>query len=88
MKNIFASLTIIFIVLNPIEAKAVSPNSIIKFFQGFKKIFTKGVDEIPDLGKKIEDLKVGKNLEEVVIPPSNLDDAKNFSDEDISIYSN
>jgi|TARA_B100001741_G_scaffold266656_1_gene232532 hypothetical protein len=84
MKNIFASLTIIFIVLNPIEAKAVSPNSIIKFFQGFKKIFTKGVDEIPDLGKKIEDLKVGKNLEEVVIPPSNLDDAKNFSDEVLS----
>ena len=75
---------IISIVLNSFEAKAASPGSIMKLFQGFKKLFTKGVDEIPELGKKMEDLKAGKNPEEFVIPSSNLDDAKNFSDKVLS----
>ena len=84
MKNFFAGLIIISIVLNSFEAKAASPGSIMKLFQGFKKLFTKGVDEIPELGKKMEDLKAGKNPEEFVIPSSNLDDAKNFSDKVLS----
>ena len=59
MRRIFKILLIIFLVFISHEAQAVSPGGIIKAFKGIGKIFKKGADEVPDIGKKIEDLKGG-----------------------------
>ena len=59
MRRIFKILLIIFLVFISHEAKAISPGGIIKAFKGVGKIFKKGADEVPDIGKKIEDFKSG-----------------------------
>ena len=59
MKQTFKILLILFFISFPYEANAISPSPFIKAFKGLGKIFKKGADEVPDIGKKIEDLKGG-----------------------------
>ena len=59
MKKIVLFFVIIFLISSVNKANAISPGSIIKTFKGIGKFFKKGADEVPDIGKKIEDFKSG-----------------------------
>ena len=58
----------------PSEANAISGGGIVKLFKGIGKIFKKVADEVPDIGKTIEDLKGGS-----LKSSSKIDDAVNKS---------
>ena len=74
MQKILNILLILFLISIPFEANAISPGGIIKVFKGMGKVFKKGADELPDIGKKIEDLK-DSNLKS----SSKIDEAVNTS---------
>ena len=78
MKNIFGILTIISFILISNEANAVSPGPFVKGFKALGKFFKKGVDEVPDIGKKLEDLKSNKNIDEIYSSSSSVDNAKSY----------
>ena len=78
MKNIFGILTIISFILISNEANAVSPGPFVKGFKALGKFFKKGVDEVPDIGKKLEDLKSKKNIDEIYSSSSSVDNAKSY----------
>ncbi len=59
MKKIVLFFIIVFLISSVNKANAISPGSIIKTFKGIGKFFKKGADEVPDIGKKIEDFKSG-----------------------------
>ena len=59
MKKIVLFFVIIFLISSVNKANAISPGPIIKTFKGIGKFFKKGADEVPDIGKKIEDFKSG-----------------------------
>ena len=61
MKKIVLFFIIVFLISSVNKANAISPGPIIKTFKGIGKFFKKGADEVPDIGKKIEDLK-GENI--------------------------
>ena len=73
---------IFFIFLNT-EAYAISPGGIIKAFKGMGQLFKKGADELPDVGRKIEDLRSGdlkdiNKIDEKIVSPSTLEEASNI----------
>lgn len=51
---------------------AVPVSGILKSFKGIEKIFKKGSDELPDLSKKIDELKNSKNIDESNIESTNI----------------
>ena len=59
MKKIVLFFIIVFLISSVNKANAISPGPIIKTFKGIGKFFKKGADEVPDIGKKIEDFKSG-----------------------------
>ena len=59
MKKIVLFFIIVFLISSVNKANAISPGPIIKTFKGIGKFFKKGADEVPDIGKKIEDFKNG-----------------------------
>ena len=88
MRRIFKILLIIFLVFISHEAQAVSPGGIIKAFKGIGKIFKKGADEVPDIGKKIEDLKGGNiksssKIDETVL---NVDNSSSIKFEEGTLH--
>ena len=88
MIRIFKILLIIFLVFISHEAQAVSPGGIIKAFKGIGKIFKKGADEVPDIGKKIEDLKGGNiksssKIDETVL---NVDNSSSIKFEEGTLH--
>ena len=88
MRKIFKILLIIFLVFISHEAQAVSPGGIIKAFKGIGKIFKKGADEVPDIGKKIEDLKGGNiksssKIDETVL---NVDNSSSIKFEEGTLH--
>ena len=87
MKKTLKALLILFLISIPFEANAISPGGIIKVFKGMGKVFKKGADELPDIGKKIEDLKDGNlksssKIDEAVNTSSKID---NTSNDDVKI---
>lgn len=62
---------------------AVPVGGILKSFKGIEKIFKKGSDELPDLSKKIDELKNSKNIDESNIESTNiLNDVSNSQSSD------
>ena len=59
MKKNVLFFIIIFSISSVNKANAISPGPIIKTFKGIGKFFKKSADEVPDIGKKIEDFKSG-----------------------------
>ena len=80
MQNIFSALIIFLFILTPHKANAISPGPIIKGFKAIGNFFKKGVDEAPDIGKKLEELKTNKKIDEVLNPSSGVDDVRNMNE--------
>ena len=64
----------------PLEANAAGFGAITKFLKGIGKTFKKGADEMPDIGKTIEDFKgrntnIGSKIDETINAPSKIDNA-------------
>ena len=83
MRKVLNILLILFLTSFSFEASAVSPGGIIKLFKGMGKIFKKGADEIPDIGKKLEDLrggnlKSGSKIDDALNTPSNIDNTSSI----------
>ncbi len=83
MRKVLNILLILFLTSFSFEASAVSPGGIIKLFKGMGKIFKKGADEIPDVGKKLEDLwggnlKSGSKIDDALNRSSNIDNTSSI----------
>ena len=91
MKKVLKTLLIIFFISFPYEANAISPGPFIKAFKGLGKLFKKGADEIPDIGKKIEDLrggniKSGSKIDETISSSSNIDNANSIKFNETTLF--
>ena len=92
MRKTFNALLILFLLSIPLEAKAAGFGAITKFLKGMGKMFKKGADEIPDMGKTIEDFKgkntnIGSKIEETINTPSKIDNAASIRKFDEKIIS-
>ena len=92
MRKTFNALLILFLLSIPLEAKAAGFGAITKFLKGMGKMFKKGADEIPDMGKTIEDFKgkntnIGSKIEETINTPSKIDNAASIKKFDEKIVS-
>ena len=92
MRKTFNALLILFLLSIPLEAKAAGFSAITKFLKGMGKMFKKGADEIPDMGKTIEDFKgkntnIGSKIEETINTPSKIDNAASIKKFDEKIVS-
>ena len=71
---------ILILLTTPFEANAAGFGAITKFLKGIGKTFKKGADEMPDIGKTIEDFKgrntnIGSKIDETINAPSKIDNA-------------
>ena len=85
-------LLILFLFSIPLEANAAGFGVITKFLKGMGKMFKKGADEMPDIGKTIEDFKgrntnIGGKIDETFNTPSNIDNAASIRKFDEKIIS-
>ena len=79
MQKIFSALIIISLILTPHKASAAA-GPIIKGFKAIGGFFKKGVDEAPNIGKQLEELKPNKKIDEALNPSSGVDDVRNIDE--------
>ena len=92
MRKALNTLLILFLFSIPLEANAAGFGAITKFLKGMGKMFKKGADEMPDIGKRIEDFKgrntnIGGKIEETINAPSKIDNAASIRKFDEKIIS-
>jgi hypothetical protein len=68
----------------PLEANAAGFGVFKNFLKGMGKMFKKGADEMPDIGKTIEDFKgrntnIGSKIEETINTPSKIDTGESIT---------
>ena len=86
MKYIIHSFILFCFLIISYEANAVPVGGIIKSLKGAGKMLKKGSDELPDLGKKLEDFKNGNKIDDTLRTSSEIDNASSikYNDETIS----
>ena len=92
MRKALNAFLILILLSIPFEANAAGFGAITKFLKSMGKMFTKGADEMPDIGKTIEDFKgrntnIGSKIEETINAPSKIDNAASIRKFDEKIIS-
>ena len=77
MKIFLRIFLVLILIFNSSLVHAISPNPIIKGFKALKGLFSKSADELPDIGKRLEDFKNVKNSDNT-INPSIIDEIDNI----------
>ncbi len=79
MQKIFSALIVFSLILTPLKVNAAA-GPIIKGFKAIGSFFKKGVDEAPDIGKQLDELKTNKKIDEALNPSSGVDDVRNIDE--------